>query len=555
MITLAHSELALAFLTACCAKATILLASAWAIVIVLRRHSSALRHHVWAAAILASLALPFFALLLPAWHWATLGGANVFWETARANANSSVTQTIPSIFVNVEAASSDFHKVAVVALLAWALGLSFLLFRLFAGLARLAWISKHAKPLFDENWLRSVLELSNFHKVTRAVRLLQCSSPLAMPLTWGIFRPVIVLPSSATHWHDERRCIVLSHEIAHIARNDWLLQICTEFTRAIYWFHPLVWLAGARLRQESERACDDAVLLSGIAPSHYATQLLDLARTLENSGRAWSSALAIARPSNLERRFAAMLNPYINRNRLTPRTKLLIPFFALCLLLPLAALRLPAQELSGKVAGTIHDPSGAGVSNATIIVSNHAGDTTQMTASDRDGDFIFKALPAGEYDLKVLKRGFEAYRAPQITLSAGHVLSQNITLRVAAIMDEVDVVPQGTTKPLPSSSPTGKPSRLRIGGDLEASKLVTKVQPVYPEAAKSAGIQGKVVLHAVISMDGKPLSLRVVNGEIDPDLARSAVEAVSQWRYTPTLLNGEPIEVDTTITVNYSLAP
>jgi TonB family protein len=54
-------------------------------------------------------------------------------------------------------------------------------------------------------------------------------------------------------------------------------------------------------------------------------------------------------------------------------------------------------------------------------------------------------------------------------------------------------------------------------------------------------------------MDGKPLSLRVKNSQIDPDLARSAVEAVSQWRYTPTLLNGEPIEVDTTIMVNYSL--
>jgi TonB family protein len=56
-------------------------------------------------------------------------------------------------------------------------------------------------------------------------------------------------------------------------------------------------------------------------------------------------------------------------------------------------------------------------------------------------------------------------------------------------------------------------------------------------------------------MDGKPLSLRVMNSQIDPDLARSAVEAVSQWRYTPTLLNGQPIEIDTTIQVNYTLQP
>jgi TonB family protein len=313
-----------------------------------------------------------------------------------------------------------------------------------------------------------------------------------------------------------------------------------------------VWLAAARLRQESERASDDAVLLSGIAPSHYASQLLDLARTLENSGRAWSTALAIARPSNLERRFAAMLNPSIDRSRLSRRTKLFVPFFALFLLLPLATLHLRAQNLSGKVAGSIHDPSGSGVANATIIMSSHAANTIDMTTSDRDGNFSFKALPSGEYELKAMKPGFQVYRLPQVNLVSGSDFSQNISLEIATIMEEVHVVPAGTRQPLPVGT-TGKPSRLRLGGDLEASSRITKVQPVYPDSAKSAGISGTVILHAVISKDGKPLSLRVMNGQIDPDLARSAVEAVSQWRYTPTLLNGEPIEVDTTITVIYSL--
>jgi len=99
----------------------------------------------------------------------------------------------------------------------------------------------------------------------------------------------------------------------------------------------------------------------------------------------------------------------------------------------------------------------------------------------------------------------------------------------------------------------GSDNSVSVGGNVQAAKIITKVQPVYPDSAKSAGVQGTVVLHTVIGMDGKPLSLRVMNSQIDPDLARSAVEAVSQWRYTPTLLNGEPIEVDTTITVNYSL--
>ncbi len=558
MSSLGSSGIALAFLIACSAKASIIFAAAWFIVVILRQRSSAAeRHHVWAAAIFCSLALPSFALLLPAWHSSTLGSAAVLWSPAHANATTFGSRAIPAVIVDAVVAAPGLNKLAFAALLTWVLGFSFVLVRLVAGLARLAWVSGHAKPLFDEDWMRTVLELSEVHKLARTVGLRQCGSPLAMPLTWGIVRPVIVLPSSATLWSEDRRRIVLSHELAHIARLDWLLQVCGELTRAMYWFHPLAWLAAARLRQESERACDDAVLRSGVAPSHYASQLLDLARTLENSGRAWSTALAIARPSNLERRFAAMLNPSIDRHRLSLKAKFLIPLFAACILVPLAALRLPAQNLAGKTSGSVHDPSGTGVSNATIIITNHAADTIDMitmTTSDRDGNFSFQALPAGEYELKVIKRGFEPFRLPQVTLESGRDFSQSITLQIGAVMEEVEVVPNGTTKPLPSGS-AGKPSRIRVAGDIEAPHLITKVQPVYPEAARSAGVSGAVILHAIISKDGKPLSLRVMNSQVDPDLARSAVEAVSQWRYTPTLLNGEPIEVDTTITVNFSLAP
>jgi len=553
MRTLATSEAALTFLFACGIKATVLLAFAWVVAFALRKRSSAAhRHHVWAAAILASLALPSFALLLPAWHSAALGSTAALWNPAHANVGSSSAHTIPSTITHVASGSPIFDRLPAFALFAWAIGFSFVFLKLAAGLARLVWVSTHSRPLFDNDWMRTVLELAEFHKISRSVRLLECNSPLAMPLTWGILRPVIVLPSSAGHWDDERRRIVLSHELAHIARQDWFLQICAELARAIYWFDPLVWLAAARLRQESARASDDAVLLSGIAASDYASQLLDLARTLETAGRAWSTALAIARPSNLERRFAAMLNPLIDRSRLSRRTRLFVPFLAVCLLLPLAALHLSAQNLSGKVAGTIHDPSGSGVANATIIMSNHTSDTIDMTTSDRGGNFSFKALPSGEYELKAMKPGFQVYRLPQVNLVSGSDFTQNISLEIGTLMEEVQVVPAGTKQPLPVGT-KGKPSRIRLGGEIEAAKIVSKAQPVYPDAARSAGISGTVILHAVISTDGKPLSLRVMNSQIDPDLARSAVEAVTQWRYTPTLLNGEPIEVDTTITVIYSL--
>src|SRR5437016_202117 len=421
------------------------------------------------------------------------------------------------------------------------------------GLARLRRISVLAKPLLEDSWMRTALELSKSFKIARPVRLRLCDDPAAMPLTWGFLQPLVVLPSAAADWQEDRRRIVLSHELAHIARNDWFLQVCGELARAVYWFHPLVGVAAERLRQESELACDDSVLNSGIQPSEYANQLLDLARSLQHSGRAWSSALAIARRSNLERRFAAMLNPSVKRHSLSLKSRSLMVLTAFCLLLPLAALRLPAQNMAGKFSGTIHDASGAPITNATVSMTSNKMNIVEMTTSDAAGNFSFKALPAGEYEMKALKRGFEEYKAPQVVLEPGREASQNFTLRVAAVMEEVDVVATGTAKPLPASGTSGKPSRVRVGGDVEAAKRVNLVTPVYPAAAKAAGIQGTVILHAVIGMDGTPLSLRVMNSEIDPELTRSAVEAVSKWRYRPTLLNGQPIEVDTTIMVNFKL--
>jgi TonB family protein len=177
-----------------------------------------------------------------------------------------------------------------------------------------------------------------------------------------------------------------------------------------------------------------------------------------------------------------------------------------------------------------------------------------MTASDGQGQFTFTTLAPGEYELKAVKRGFEVYQAQQI-LEAGRGASHDLQLKVATVTFEDDVVPQGAAKGVPPSEPGGKTTRVRVGGDLQAPKLVNKVQPVYPEQAKAAGSQGMVILRAVIGKDGTPLSLRVVNDQIDPQLARAAIESVSKWRYTPTLLNGEPIEVDTTIQVNFTLQP
>src|SRR5260370_15516563 len=209
---------------------------------------------------------------------------------------------------------------------------------------------------------------------------------------------------------------------------------------------------------------------------------------LKNSSRAWSAALALARLSNLERRFASMLNPSMNRSRLSPRAKLVTVLSALCLLLPLAALRLPAQSLSGKFTGTIYDPSGAPVPNATVIMTNHKTNIVEMTTSGTQGNFNFAGLPAGEYEMKVVKPGFEEYKAPQIVLEPSRESSQNMTLKVGAVMEEVNVVAEGTAKPLPAET-AGKTARSPPRGGKKDPKKFEKKQPGSPNTVENRRIQ------------------------------------------------------------------
>jgi protein TonB len=99
----------------------------------------------------------------------------------------------------------------------------------------------------------------------------------------------------------------------------------------------------------------------------------------------------------------------------------------------------------------------------------------------------------------------------------------------------------------------GAPQRIRVGGNVQAAKLIRMVRPEYPAELQQLGIQGTVVMRAVISTTGDLLIVQAINAEGDARLANAALDAVRLWKYQPTLLNGQPVEVVTTITVDFRL--
>ena len=104
-----------------------------------------------------------------------------------------------------------------------------------------------------------------------------------MPVTWGITRPVILLPAGSTAWPDGRLSTVLLHELLHVRRFDLLAQAIAQAACSVFWFHPLAWLGLREQRREREQACDDAVLRLGVPAHDYAGHIMDLVRSFPGS--------------------------------------------------------------------------------------------------------------------------------------------------------------------------------------------------------------------------------------------------------------------------------
>jgi len=185
--------------------------------------------------------------------------------------------------------------------------------------------------------------------VRQRVRLL-LDQRCTIPVVWGIFRPRLLLPAEALVWETSQLRSVLLHELAHIRRRDPLAQVVTQVACAIYWFHPLVWVAARRLHVERERACDDLVLAGGVRPSEYAGLLLRMA-SLHAARWSASGGLAMARRSSLEGRLHAVLSDKLDRRGLTRMFTATAILVSAALAVPVAMLRAQAEKPPGQPAG------------------------------------------------------------------------------------------------------------------------------------------------------------------------------------------------------------
>ena len=337
-------------------KATLLLAAAAMIDVLLRRGSSAAaRHLTWAITIVALLALPIASVAMP--HWAVRipvpaaiaappapvpdavpASAPPNWvQTQRSVLHSAPVPTPEVDHSELSTERWSFTGALLLIPLIYVAGVLALLVRLGLEPFALKRLARAGRELTQPEWLSRMDAAARDMGVTSRVRLLQTAREV-MPLTFGTRCPTIVLPASANDWTGPRRDAVLLHELAHVARRDCLVQCLAAIASALYWPHPGVWWAARRLRTERELACDDRVLAAGAAAREYAGHLLDLAHTL-GSAPAPATALGVARARQLESRLLAVLDAARNRAAVHPRGLTLATAIAIAVVIPLAALR------------------------------------------------------------------------------------------------------------------------------------------------------------------------------------------------------------------------
>jgi len=301
-------------------KLTLVLAASLAVSGLMRRSSAAARHLVWLAALIAALVLPLASAwspitvrVLPAAAPAVVPVTAMDPGTVPAPAPAHVEPAAAATSA-VPAATSVWRRplgIGALALALWSLGVWLLLGRLVVGAWVAARIVHRARALEHTSWQRTLHEVADRLGLDDVPRLVQ-SDTVKMPFATGLLGPVIVLPAESEHWTAERRCALLIHELAHIQRRDLLGHVVSRIACALYWFHPLVWTAARRLRAESERACDDLALMLGTPASDYAEHLLEVA-TDARDDRMPAVALAMAKPSELEGRMLAILDPHRRR--------------------------------------------------------------------------------------------------------------------------------------------------------------------------------------------------------------------------------------------------
>jgi TonB family protein len=476
---------------------------------------------------------------------------------------------------------------------AWFAGVIFFVVRLNVGLLvarRMRSVATKAPPAE----LQQVFEAMRRRLgIGRAVRLMH-SALVQAPTVIGWLRPVVLVPASCLSGLSTMQIeAVLAHELAHIRRHDYLVSVLQSVIETVLFYHPAVWWVSKQVRRERECCCDELAVAVGGDRLAYARALSALEERRSYSPEfalganggvltmrikrllgckedsavsqmaafmvlaliviaAGSYVVTVARAEVNALSRAAHAASSMELEAVTPLNTLIVEpamrQFRLTEPVLMAQAEAPAAGAAqgdGTIAGSIVDQMGAVVARAKVTSVNTDNGTQTRSETDNSGKYSLTPLQPGPYNVEVEANGFQRLLQENVRVDSGKTVGLNLKL----------TVDRGSGAQLVPAAPPFRLFRadpMSVSAGVMTGNLIYKADPVYPEIAKAAHVQGAVILHAIISKTGTVERLDVISGP--GMLVSSAQDAVRQWKYKPYLLNGEPVEVETSITVNYTMA-
>ena len=379
-------------------KATLVLALGLAAARLAGRQRASLRHLVLAVTFAALAALPLVLLT----------GPQVSIRLASATATAPpplsaapVTAAVSAPRASASPATDSGRRVErpswmTIVVGAWGLGAVLIIASLISDLWRVRRLVRQGLPWIDLQ--RRVTMLADDAGLRRRLDVVTHEDVRA-PFVYGVGRPSIVLPADASGWSDADLDRALVHELEHVRRGDWLVQLVARVATACYWCHPLVWVAWRRLCLEAERACDDAVVQRA-ERTDYAEQLVTMAQRLSRTNA--QPVLGMANRSDLARRVSALLDGTQRRGRVgvAPAAAAIGAAVILCAAIaPVRAVGAPpTRDVSTDVAAEVSSETmqQARVARAAGRIRPSALDTALYeAASEGDDEGITQLLAAG----------------------------------------------------------------------------------------------------------------------------------------------------------------
>lgn len=362
-----------------CWKSLLVFAAAGLALLLLRRGSAAARHALWLSVFVGLLCLPVLCWWLPQRALPLLPAAvmsaappvrsavAVLPSRPMAHAFSAPPAEVkapapapPLRPAPPERRPAPINPAAWLALL-WLAGAAAVLARTGLGLVSARRLVRGCVPVCTGPLAEVAEEARRALGLARPACLRQDTSgkAVAVPMTFGARRPVVLLPGGAAEWPAERARVVLLHEMAHVGRGDWAALVLAQIVCAVYWFQPLVWLATRRLRAEAEEACDDRVLACGVPAPDYAGHLLEIVRALPRRGGAPIAAVVtMAQTREIAGRLETILAPAKDRRAVSRRRLALALLAGLAVVVPVAAMH-PARRHAPARVGAVAVPTGA----------------------------------------------------------------------------------------------------------------------------------------------------------------------------------------------------